>query len=167
MRSLVLIADNVRSCENVGSLMRTAEGLGVERLYLSGYTPYPKLPDDTRPPHIAAKLSRQIHKTALGAELSLHWQKINDLTSLIKELREDGYLILALEQAPNSVKLPEYSVLAKKIALVIGNEVKGLDDFVLKLADQILEIPMLGQKESFNVTVAAAIALYRIQTLQN
>ena len=108
MRSLIVIAHDIRSTHNVGSLLRTCEGLGVDRVFLTGYTPYPKTTDDERLPHIADKLTQQIHKTALGAEGKQPWQHIDDLQELIKSLKNDSYTIAALEQTETSIPLPEY-----------------------------------------------------------
>jgi 23S rRNA (guanosine2251-2'-O)-methyltransferase len=162
MESLVLIVHNVRSCHNVGSLLRTADGIGVEKIYLTGYTPYPTIEDDPRLPHIRDKLSRQINKTALGAENSVGWEHGPDILKLIENLKSKDYEIVALEQTKTAFPLNEYSV-AKKVALIVGNEVSGLDDDLLKRTDKQIEIPMRGKKESFNVTVAAAIALYNLK----
>ena len=161
-RRVVLIAHDVRSCHNIGSLMRTAEGFGVKHLYLTGYSPYPEPPKDKRLPHIRAKLTRQIHKTALGAEKTLDWSHETDITTVVTQLRSDGYTIAALEQTPDSVNLAVYDP-PLKIALLVGNEINGLDQSVLDSCDVRLQIPMFGAKESFNVTVAAAIGLYHIQ----
>ncbi|PJE65441.1 TrmH family RNA methyltransferase [Candidatus Saccharibacteria bacterium CG10_big_fil_rev_8_21_14_0_10_47_8] len=161
-RRVVLIAHDVRSCHNIGSLMRTAEGFGVKHLYLTGYSPYPEPPKDKRLPHIRAKLTRQIHKTALGAENTLDWSHETDITTVVTQLRSDGYTIAALEQTPDSVNLAVYDP-PLKIALLVGNEINGLDQSVLDSCDVRLQIPMFGAKESFNVTVAAAIGLYHIQ----
>jgi 23S rRNA (guanosine2251-2'-O)-methyltransferase len=154
----VLIAHNLRSTHNVGSLLRTAEGLGVSRVFLTGYTPYPLAPNDDRLPHLAQKIDKQIAKTALGAEKLINWQQRADIEELINELKQSGYLIAALEQAPNSIKLPDFKP-PSKIALIVGREVEGIEPEVLSRCDTILEIPMLGQKESFNVAQAAAMAL--------
>jgi 23S rRNA (guanosine2251-2'-O)-methyltransferase len=152
----------MRSTHNVGSLFRTAEGLGVAYVYLTGYTPYPQTPVDQRLPHIARKLTNQIHKTALGAEKLIQWDHLDDVTSCIAELRTEGYAIIALEQSPDSISLPGYEP-PEKIALLLGREVEGIEPAVLALCDSILEIPMLGQKESFNVVQAVAIALYQLR----
>lgn len=162
MSHLVLIAHNLRSSHNVGSLLRTAEGLGVETVYLTGYTPYPMLDDDTRLPHLVAKIDKQIAKTALGAEKSIDWQHEEEIETLIDRLKERGFAVAALEQAPGSVKLPDYQA-PDKIAIIVGREVEGIEPEVLRLCDEILEIPMLGKKESFNVVQAAAMALYHIR----
>lgn len=162
MRDLVLIVHDIRSCHNVGSLLRTAEGLGVSKVHLTGYTPYPAKHDDTRLPHISQKLTEQIHKTALGAEISQPWQRTEDVTTVISELKSDGYTVLALEQTENSVPLHTYSP-SDKLALLLGREVDGIDANILKLADIALEITMYGSKESFNVVQAAAMALFHLR----
>ena len=162
MRSLLLIAHNVRSAHNVGSLLRTADGLGVQTVFLTGYTPYPVEANDKRLPHIAEKVERQIHKTALGAEKTVGWKHEEDIFGLIDKLKRDGFKIAALEQADGSVKLPSFTP-TDSIALIVGREVEGIETDIVKQADIILEIPMLGQKESLNVASAAAIALYHLR----
>lgn len=158
---LILIAHNIRSAHNVGAIFRTAEGFGVERLILSGYTPYPATSDDTRLPHLAAKLTTQIHKTALGAEtmLSFSYQAEPDLASL----KAAGYVIAGLEQDACSIPLPNYTP-PEKIALLLGEEVDGIGPVLRAACDVLLEIPMQGRKESFNVSVATGIALYGLTT---
>jgi tRNA G18 (ribose-2'-O)-methylase SpoU len=165
MQSIVLIAHNIRSTHNIGSLLRTADGLGVEEVVFTGYTPYPHSSGDIRLPHIYKKIHAQIHKTALGAEDSVKWRREATIQQLLGELRNDSYQVIALEQAPTSVKLPAFSP-PKKLAVVIGREVEGIEPEILKLCDQIVEIPMFGQKESFNVAVAAAIFLSYCQFAQ-
>jgi 23S rRNA (guanosine2251-2'-O)-methyltransferase len=159
MRRLVLIAHNLRSAHNVGSLLRTCDGLGAEQVFLTGYTPYPSKTYDKRLPHISQKIDRQIIKTALGAEQSVAWQQFSEISPVIKELKSKGFVVAALEQAPGSVKLPDFEPPAK-LALIIGREVEGIEPEILAMCDQILEIPMFGRKESFNVVQAAAMALY-------
>lgn len=158
-RSVILIVHNVRSCHNVGSLLRTAEGLGVERVLLTGYTPYPHKAGDTRLPHIAQKLHRQIQKTALGAEETVDWEHHDSIEEALAVLRKQGFEIAAIEQAGNSITLPSYEP-PQKIALLVGREVEGIEPEVLAVCDVILEIPMFGRKESFNVAQAAAMGLY-------
>jgi 23S rRNA (guanosine2251-2'-O)-methyltransferase len=159
MRSIVLIAHNLRSCRNVGSLLRTADGLGVSKVYLTGYTPYPAAPNDTRLPHLAQKISRQIHKTALGAEDFVACLHCEDIEDAFTELKTAGFTITALEQAKNSIKLPDFKP-PQKIALLVGREVEGVEPEILAACDVILEIPMFGKKESFNVASTTAMALY-------
>lgn len=158
-RDIILIAHNLRSCHNVGSLLRTAEGLGISRVYHTGYTPYPLFDHDNRLPHLAAKIARQIHKTALGAEDLVAWQHQPTIEPLLKKLRSQGYSITAVEQAANAIQLPLYAP-PDKLALIVGREVEGVESEVLAECDAVLEIPMYGKKESFNVVQAAAIALY-------
>ncbi len=158
-RSIVLIVHNVRSSHNVGSLLRTAEGLGLEKVILSGYTPYPEIHADPRLPHLSQKISRDIHKTALGAENLLKWQHSDNIENVISSLHDDKFAVWALEQDKKSLKLTEFKV-PRKTALIVGRETEGIEPEVLKLCDGVLEIPMQGKKESFNVAQAAAMALY-------
>lgn len=162
MKDLVVIACDMRSTHNVGSLFRTAEGLGVNKLYLCGITPYPLRTPDTRLPHVAEKLDKQITKTALGATKTLDWEYATDLATVTDRLKQEGYTIVALEQNDTSISLPDYQGPAR-IAILLGNEVQGLSPEQLALADTILEIPMFGQKESFNVIQAAAMCLYHLR----
>lgn len=161
-RQIILVANNLRSIHNVGSILRTADGLGVDKVILCGYTPHPARQNDSRLPHEAAKITRQIHKTALGAENSVDWQWQPDILPAISQLQKDGFTVAAVEQAKNSVALPDFSP-PKKIALIMGRELEGLEPEVVKRCSVCLEIPMFGQKESFNVTQAAAMALYHIK----
>lgn len=162
MQSIVIICHNLRSCHNVGSLLRTAEGLGARRVWLTGYTPYPLQKDDTRMPHIAKKLDSQISKTALGAENLVKWKHQENIEPVISSLKAEGYIIAGLEQTPGSIKLPSYKS-PEKIALILGREVEGIEPEIIKLCDITLEIPMSGKKESFNVVQAAAMALYHLK----
>lgn len=159
MKQLIVIAHNLRSTHNVGSLLRTAEGLGVQKVYLTGYTPYPRLQNDGRLPHLAEKIHKQIQKTALGAEEQLAWQHTEELEPLLQQLKAEGYTIAAIEQSDESIRLPDY-VVPEKLALIVGREVEGIEPEVLAQCDTVLEIPMFGQKESFNVVQAAAMVLY-------
>ncbi|HVW23393.1 MAG TPA: TrmH family RNA methyltransferase [Candidatus Saccharimonadales bacterium] len=160
MRQLILVAHNLRSTHNVGSLLRTAEGLGVSEVWLTGYTPYPAGgSDDDRLPHLARKVDAQIAKTALGAEKQIKWHRTADIARLVQELRQQGVTVIGLEQTPKSLPLPEFQP-PDKLALIVGREVEGLEPEVLQVCDQTVEIPMFGKKESFNVVQAAAMALY-------
>lgn len=158
MRQLVLIAHNLRSAHNVGSLLRTAEGLGVTQVFLTGYTPYPLAEKDDRLPHLSRRIDHQISKTALGAEKQVSWQHAANVKTVIEEMRQQKFMVAALEQAADSVKLPDFEPPAK-LALIVGREVEGLESEILKRCDLVLEIPMFGRKESFNVAAAAAITL--------
>ncbi|MFZ1249891.1 MAG: TrmH family RNA methyltransferase [Candidatus Microsaccharimonas sp.] len=159
MPEIIVIAHNIRSTHNIGAIFRTAEGFGVKKIILSGYSPYPKTMPDTRLPHIADKLTSQIHKTALGAEelVPFEYQESPNFETL----RQSGYRIIGLEQAANSIALPLYES-PGKVALLIGEEVHGIPTDLLKQCQDIIEIPMVGKKESFNVSVATGIALYQL-----
>ncbi|QQS19671.1 TrmH family RNA methyltransferase [Candidatus Saccharibacteria bacterium] len=159
-RKIVLIVHDIRSTHNVGSLLRTADCLGVDEVYLTGYTPYPKHEHDERLPHISAKLTSQIHKTALGAETFVRWKHSTSVTFTISKLRRAGYSVVALEQTAESTSILSWMP-SDKIAILLGREVEGIDPSLLKLCEYAVQIPNLGQKESLNVVQAAAIALYQ------
>ncbi len=161
MPEIIVIAHNIRSTHNVGAIFRTAEGFGVSRIILSGYTPYPHVSQDLRLPHIAEKLTSQIHKTALGAEELVPFEY--EETPSLAKLKSDGYQIVGLEQSSGSIMLPMYTP-ADKIALLLGEEVEGISEELMTLCDDLIEIPMHGQKESYNVSVATGIALYALTT---
>ena len=159
MSQIIVIAHNIRSTHNVGAIFRTSEGFGVSKIILSGYTPYPQIPNDPRLPHISRKLTDQIHKTALDAEtiVPFEYQETPDIESL----RQAGYTLVGLEQDERSVMLPNYHP-PQKIALLLGEEVEGITNSMRELCDDLIEIPMVGKKESFNVSVATGIALYAL-----
>ena len=159
-RNIVIIAHNLRSTHNVGAILRTAEGLGINKVYLTGYTPYPLSKNDSRLPHLAAKITKDIHKTALGAESSQAWSFKDNVIGVINKLKQAGYSVAALEQTSQSKNLATYQAPAR-IAIVVGREVEGIEKDILKLCDLCVEIPMKGNKESFNVTQALAMALYQ------
>ncbi len=162
MREIILILHDIRSTHNVGSLLRTAEGLGIAHVYFTGYTPYPLSEDDQRLPHIAKRLDFQIHKTALGAEHSIPWSHVENIQHLMRDLRNDGYQLIAIEQDKSAVALSKYNP-SQKCAILLGREVEGIDELLLKECDDIVEIPMYGSKESFNVVQAAAIVMYTLR----
>lgn len=159
---VILILNDIRSVHNVGSLLRTADGFGVERVFCIGITPHPSYPNDPRLPHIGRKQTEQLHKTALGAEISLEVNYRQTLLPLLAELRQTGYYIAAIEQSAESMALDQLPK-DKPLAIVLGNELTGLDDYSLKACDGCFELPMLGHKESFNVSVCGAIALYEVR----
>ena len=159
MSEIIVIAHNIRSTHNVGSIFRTAEGFGIQKIILSGYTPYPIQAGDSRLPHIARKLQAQIHKTALGAEELVQFEHQPNLD--ISHLKREGYTIVGLEQTENSISISAFQV-PKKVALILGEEVNGIPGDIITLCDSCIEIPMKGKKESFNVSVAAGIALYAL-----
>ena len=154
MKELTLIIHDVRSVHNVGSLFRTADGMGVSKIYLTGYTPGP-----------IDRFGRKVSaftKVSLGAEESMPWEQ-GDITDTIDQLKEQDFEIVALEQAPNSVSLAEYQS-KKPVALIVGNEVDGVSEEILETVDVVVEIPMRGEKESLNVANAGAIALYALSS---
>ena len=166
---MVAILHNIRSLHNVGSIFRTADAAGIEKLYLCGITPAPV--------NRFGKIEPKLAKVALGAEKTVSWERCVSTTRLIAKLKKDGYKIFAVEQTKNSISY--YTLHPKRytlnqVALLLGNEVKGLSPAILKKADKILEIPMRGAmirqahhprrtsrgKESLNVAVAAGIVIF-------
>ncbi len=166
---LQLVLDNIRSTYNVGAILRTAEGLGVDRVVLSGYTP--RVHDSNVLPHLRAKLDKEIHKTALGAEEMLDIYASDDIHFELERCKKQGWQIVGLENniknsnlfQLNDMKLKD--ALSDKIILVLGEEVNGIDYSLHDIIDLFIEIPMKGKKESFNVSVAAGIAMYGIMNL--
>jgi|SRR6185312_7820018 len=144
---IVVVLDNVRSMHNIGSIFRTADGFAVEKICLCGIT--------AMPPH------REIEKTALGATQSVAWEYYQSPLEAVERLRNDGYIVMAVEQAENSIMLIEFQPLAdRKYALVFGNEVNGVSDDVMQRIDGCIEIPQFGTKHSFNIVVSAGIVLW-------
>jgi 23S rRNA (guanosine2251-2'-O)-methyltransferase len=165
MREVILVAHNIRSTHNVGAFFRTCDGLGVKQIIFSGYTPYPKFEGDSRLPHFADKITRQIHKTALGAESNVNFYH-GEPETIITNLKSKNTVLVGLEQTPNSLSPKECTEIlmtkhpSQPVALFIGNELHGIDKDILSHMNYIMEIPMHGSKESFNVSVATGIALY-------
>jgi tRNA G18 (ribose-2'-O)-methylase SpoU len=159
MPEIIVIAHNIRSTHNVGAIFRTSEGFGIKKIILSGYTPYPRQANDARLPHIADKLTLQIHKTALDAEtlVPFEYQEEPDIISL----KNQGYTIVGLEQDDRATLIQNYTP-PSKIVLLLGEEVEGITPELRATCDDLVEIPMRGEKESFNVSVAAGIALYAL-----
>ena len=154
-----LVAVDIRSAHNVGSLFRTCDGFGAD-LFLVGICPRPRNDDDSRLPFVADKAHKAIAKTALGAEETVNWRYADTLLEAKNILEKEGYSLVALEQTKKSKDLAAFKP-QDKVAIVVGREVEGLTDVELKLCDEAYEIPMKGEKESFNVSVAAGIALYQ------
>jgi len=143
----VLILDDVRSAMNVGSAFRTSDAFRLEKIYLCGIT--------AQPPH------REINKTALGAQDSMSWEHVDRIQQCIKELSNNGYQIVAVEQADQSTSLLDFDVKAdSKYAFVFGNEVFGVNDEVVESADTVLEIPQYGTKHSLNISVSIGVVLW-------
>lgn len=139
--------------------------MAVSKVYFSGYTPYPKQKSDKRLPYLSEKISGQIRKTALGAEISVKTEVISRLYNLITRLKEQGFEVVALEQTPSSINLDDY-IPASKVALIVGNELDGLTQSITDSSNKRVQIPMLGEKESLNVSVAGAIALYFLRNFK-
>jgi tRNA G18 (ribose-2'-O)-methylase SpoU len=144
---VVIILDNIRSFNNVGSAFRTADAFRLEAIYLCGIT--------ARPPH------REIHKTALGATESVDWQYFKDTREAVDVLKSRGYEIIGIEQVDNSVMLNQFRPESgKKYGLVFGNEVKGVDDQIIEMCDRCIEIPQKGTKHSLNITVSLGVVVW-------
>jgi len=144
---VVVVLDNVRSMNNVGSAFRTADGFSIEKIILCGIT--------AQPPH------REIEKTAIGATASVEWVHFDETLDAVKDLRENGYEIIAIEQADESIMLNKFIPdQTKKYALIFGNEVNGVSDEVMAEIDACIEIPQFGTKHSFNIVISAGIVLW-------
>lgn len=144
----VIVLDNIRSLNNVGSFFRTADAFRAGGIYLGGFT--------QTPPH------REITKSALGAELAVPWEKAEDTVTLLHKLKAQGYVLVAIEQAEGSTPLQSFDPLpTHKYAFIFGNEVEGVRDEIMAQVDLCLEIPQFGTKHSFNVSVSAGIVLWK------
>ena len=145
---IVVVLDNVRSLNNIGSVFRTSDAFRLARICLCGIT--------ATPPH------REIHKTALGAEESVEWQNFEETTEAVKSLKAEGFSIIVVEQVEGSVSLERFSIAPSgKYAFVFGNEVKGVQQEVVDLADCCVELPQFGTKHSFNIAVTVGIVLWQ------
>jgi tRNA G18 (ribose-2'-O)-methylase SpoU len=149
----ILILPDIRSAINVGAIFRTADAVGVDKIYLVGVTP--------RPTDQYGRVQKDIAKSALGAETWIKWEYKEKLFPLIKNLKKEGYEIVALEQSEESIDYRKYKK-PTKFAFILGPEVTGLNKKILENCDKTLEIPMHGKKESLNVSVACGVALFRI-----
>jgi tRNA G18 (ribose-2'-O)-methylase SpoU len=148
---VICVLDNIRSQHNIGSIFRTSDAFRIEELYLCGITATPP--------------NREINKSALGATESVKWQYFAETSIAVHHLKEAGYRIVAIEQAVDSIDLEDYIPgIDEKIALVFGNEVTGVSESIMNVADACVEIPQFGTKHSFNVSVSAAIVLYHFYT---
>lgn len=146
---IIIVLDNIRSLNNIGSVFRTSDAFLIEKIYLCGIT--------ARPPH------KDIHKTALGATESVDWEYRESTLELIKELRSDENQILAVEQADKATMLNTYTPdISKKQVLIFGNEVKGVADEVIPFCDNVLEIPQYGTKHSLNISVSVGVVVWDI-----
>ena len=153
MKKKIVVLDNIRSVHNVGSIFRTADAAGVDMIYLCGYTP--------QPVDRFGRERKDFNKVSLGAEKTVKWKHFENTIDALKELKENDFTIIAIEQAENSVDYKKVKI-SEKTAFVFGNEPSGILKDVLDKCDIITEIPMKGKKESLNVSVAMGIALFRI-----
>ena len=149
----ILILPDIRSAINVGAIFRTADAVGIDKIYLTGFTP--------RPTDRFGRIQKDIRKSALGAELAVRWEYKRSLPLLISKLKKDGFEIIAIEQSEQSIDYRKVKT-KEKTAIVLGGEVAGLPKNILKKCDIIAEIKMYGKKESLNVSVACGVALFRI-----
>ncbi|MHB1316722.1 MAG: TrmH family RNA methyltransferase [Minisyncoccota bacterium] len=148
-----ILLHNIRSTHNVGSIFRTADAGGISHIYISGYTP--------RPLDRFGRKQKDVAKTALGAEDNVPWSEAGTVKKLIASLRIEEFSVIAVEQSKSSVDYKKVQI-GNKVLIIVGNEVKGMSPELLKLADVIAEIPMKGEKESLNVSVAFGIALFQL-----
>lgn len=151
-----VLLHNIRSTHNVGSIFRTADALGITKIYLSGFTPTPT--------DKFGRNRKDVAKVALGAEKSLDWEYVENPEKIIKNLKKSGVITVGVEQTKNSIDYKKVKV-THPVLFVMGNEVDGIENKILKLCDVIAEIPMTGEKESLNVSVAFGVALFRILNL--
>jgi tRNA G18 (ribose-2'-O)-methylase SpoU len=147
-KEIYIIVQNIRSLYNVGAIFRCADVFGVSKIYICGYTGFPP--------------RNQISKTALGAEEWIFWERKKQILPLLRKLKKQGVKIVALETGKKTKPLPKFKP-KFPVALVVGNEIKGISRGVINLADEVVEIPMCGRKDSLNVAVAAGVALYRFR----
>jgi len=156
---LYLILDNIRSLYNVGSIFRIADCVGVRKIYITGITPYPTLSNDPRKPWEIERIQKQLHKTALGAELSIPWAYYPNIDIIVKQINSENIPIFILES--NEISKNIYSIeFPNRCALIVGNEIYGVNQSLINQSTKIIHIPMVGIKESLNVSTATSIACY-------
>jgi len=152
---VVVVLPDIRSSYNIGSIFRTSDATGVSKIYICGYSPCPT--DKFNRPQ------KEIAKTALGAEKRIPWEYKKDVQRVIKNLKEEGFVVVAVEQDERSITYKKFfKKNGGKIAIVFGNEVEGLSKKIIASCDAVVDIPMLGEKESLNVSVSAGIVLYEL-----
>lgn len=151
----IVILLNIRSVENVGAMFRTADAVGIDKIYLVGYTPTPL--------DRFGRKRNDLAKSALGAEEYVPWEQTKSINRLLTKLKKDGFQIIAIEQSKDSVHFKKVKLKAKNV-FIVGNEVSGIPKSILKKCDVVAEIPMRGKKESLNVATSLGIALYAILT---
>jgi len=152
-KEAVAVLVDIRSTHNVGAIFRTSDACGVSKIYLAGYTPAPV--------DRFGRSRADVAKSALGAEKTINWEVVANISNIIKKLHKDGFKIIAIEQSLNSIDYKKIKI-DDKVAFVVGNEVTGLPENILKKCDLVAEIPMLGEKESLNVSVAFGVAVFRM-----
>ena len=158
---LIVVLDDVRSLYNVGSVFRTGDAFRIEAVYLCGITATPAQSDVEGAPLCTVKAQQEIHKTALGAEESVHWRYFPTALQAVRQLHEDGYEVLAVEQCHGSMMLNDFHPeQGKRYAVILGNEVKGVHQEVIDECDGCIEIPQYGTKHSLNVSVTAGIIIW-------
>lgn len=162
-RTIVVVAHNLRSVHNVGSLLRTGEVFAADKVYVTGFTPYPTHPGDERDAKLQARQTKQMAKAAAGAERTMPFERSEDVYALLNSLRDEGYVVAGLEIDAAAVTITGYTP-GEKVALLLGDEVAGVSSELRESCDVLLEIPMYGRKDSLNVSVAAGIALYALRT---
>jgi len=146
-----LIIENVRSAYNVGAMFRTADGAGVTKIFLVGYTPTPI--------DRFGRVQSEISKTSLGASETVAWESVDTSVAVIAKLQAEGFTAVAIEQSPAAISLKDF-VVPEQVVYIMGSEVTGVTAETLDAVDQVVDIPMLGAKESLNVSVAAGIVMY-------
>lgn len=152
-KKIELILLDIRSTYNVGAIFRTADAIGVSKIYLAGITPAP-IDRFGRP-------RSDIAKSALGSQITMPWESVKNITSLLTKLKKNKFQIIAIEQSKNSIDYKKITT-KENVVVILGNEVKGIPEKILKKCDIVAEIPMRGDKESLNVSVSCGIALFRI-----
>lgn len=163
--NISLLLHDIRSTQNVGSIMRSADCFGVKHIYFSGYTPYPLIQNDTRLPHLAKKINSRIAKTALGAETSIPFSVYNYEPDAVSAANKAGFKqFVCLEQDPTSIPINKYNT-NLDLLLAVGNELNGVSFWTRQNAHAILEIAQFGKKESLNVSNATSIALYALTNM--
>lgn len=161
-RSIVVVAHNIRSAHNVGSLLRTGEFFGLDRVWVTGFSPYPTYADDPRDPRLRDLQTRRLAKAAAGAERTMPFDRHDDVHALVESLRADGYTVVGLELDPTAVPLTDYAP-PERVALVLGDEVAGITPEIRDACDRLVEIRSHGRKDTLNVSVAAGIALHHLR----
>ena len=144
---LIVVLDNIRSLHNIGSVFRTSDAFLIEKIYLCGIT--------AQPPH------KEIHKTALGATESVDWEYLDTSMEAVRKLQMEGVYVMAIEQAENSTSLQDFNIApSQKYAIIMGNEVKGVQQEVVSACDAVIEIPQYGTKHSLNIAVTAGVVIW-------